>query len=550
MTQGTIGAPRIARGRTGIRYRQVTLILLVAGVALRTWAYLAGTPLWLDEILLSRNIIDLPLGALLTEPLGLDQVAPRGFLLVERLAVIALGPGELALRLFPFLCGIAGLFLFRRLAGAILDGAAVPIAVGLVALGVPFLKFGAEVKPYIIDAGGATLLLLAAVHLRRRDLSTGRLLAAGLLGFVVSWFSQASPIVMAATGFAVAVTWLAERDRRSRRILLVTMPVWAFASVLAIGLGRRSMTPSTRAFMQDFWAAGFLPLPLDGPSDLLWLWNSGLAVFSDITLLRYRWPWLFAVLAVAGVVSIWRKDRFAALLVLSPVLLIAAAAAAQQYPFMGRLLLFLVPSTLIAVAAGIETARRAAGRLHPAAGVVVLAGCLTAPALALAHTPPPYDLERTKDLLAYLQQHRQPGDVIYVWPLTRVGVLHYGAQFGLTPDAWITAPCHRTDLRSYLRDLDRLRGQPRVWIVGSDPPVFRPARRSAARYLDAIGEKRQSLVLPSLVFGSSSVELYDLSDPRKLAVADAETIPIDPPNPRRPPGCRDWIRPDVPLKVR
>ena len=96
--------------------RRLLTALVLLGVALRAVAYFGNSSLWLDEILLSRNIIELPMRELLFAPLALDQVAPRGFLFVEKLAVIAFGPHELALRLFPFLCGIASVVLFRRLA--------------------------------------------------------------------------------------------------------------------------------------------------------------------------------------------------------------------------------------------------------------------------------------------------------------------------------------------------------------------------------------------------------------------------------------------------
>lgn len=46
----------------------------------------------------------------MTAPLRLDQVAPRAFLLVEKLVVLALGPGELSLRLFPLLDLSSGSF--------------------------------------------------------------------------------------------------------------------------------------------------------------------------------------------------------------------------------------------------------------------------------------------------------------------------------------------------------------------------------------------------------------------------------------------------------
>jgi hypothetical protein len=367
---------------------------------------------------------------------------------------------------------------------------------------------------------------------------------------VISWFSQTSAMVMAAIGIAFGITWLIDRDRRSWRILLLTVPTWAIASALGVVLGARSMTPSTREFMQSFWTAGFFPLPFDGWGDVAWFWNSGVSLFADPTLLRYRWPSLFVLLAVAGVASLWRKDRFAALLVLCPVLVVMAAAVAQQYPFFGRLLMFLMPSTLLAAAAGIEAVRRVLSRIHPVAGIAAVIGCLAVPALAIAQTPPPFDTERARELLAYLQQHRQPGDTIYVWPILRVEALHYGPQFGITPDMWITGECHRDDVRGYLRNLDQLRGRSRVWMLGSDARVFRPARAAAARYLETIGHKRDSRVAPSMSMAFISLDLYHLSDARKLNTADAETFPAEPMNPLARPGCRDWVRPDAPLKVR
>src|SRR5688572_24075375 len=155
-------------------------MLVLLGLGLRSWAYLAGTPLWLDEILLSRNILGLPLGTLVTRPLYLDQVAPPGFLLLEKIAVSVFGHGERALRLVPFLCGVAGLLLYRRVAERALDGPAVPFAVGLCAIAVPFLRYAAEVKQYEIDATAAILLLWLALELRDREPATRRLAITGL----------------------------------------------------------------------------------------------------------------------------------------------------------------------------------------------------------------------------------------------------------------------------------------------------------------------------------------------------------------------------------
>jgi hypothetical protein len=43
------------------------------------WAYASNPYLYLDEILLTRNILDVPVSHLLTQPLLLDQASPRDF---------------------------------------------------------------------------------------------------------------------------------------------------------------------------------------------------------------------------------------------------------------------------------------------------------------------------------------------------------------------------------------------------------------------------------------------------------------------------------------
>ena len=98
------------------------VLLIVLGIAIRAWAYFSNVSLWLDELLVSRNILGLPLSHLLTKPLLLDQVAPRGFLLFEKLAVDTLGRNELALRFFPFVYSVASVVVFQRLTNRALGG--------------------------------------------------------------------------------------------------------------------------------------------------------------------------------------------------------------------------------------------------------------------------------------------------------------------------------------------------------------------------------------------------------------------------------------------
>ena len=525
--------------------RTTLTVLLLLGVGLRAWAYFGNPSLWLDEVLLSRNILELPTAALLTEPLKLDQVAPRGFLLLEKIAVRLFGESEFALRLFPFLCGIAGLLLFRRLAERVLEGPAVPFALALYAIGVPLIKYGAEVKQYGLDATVTTVLLLLAIDLHQRDASRSRLLLAGAAGLLVIWFSQASVIVMVGIGLATGITWLVSRDRRTWRMLTLTIPIWAVASVGATIAGMRSMTPSTRAFMQDFWATGFFPLPLDSPVKLAWFWDRALSLFSDPGLLRYRWPTIFLLVSLAGLGVILRRRPALGLMLTGPAVVLFAAALAQQFPFRGRLVMFLMPCLLLALAAGADWARQQVSRVHDALGWGLMASLLAVPVATVVATPPPYELEHTRSVLTFLEARRQPGDIVYVFPLTRIGLLYYGPRYGLEPYEWTTGVCDSDDTRAYILDVDRFRGSPRVWTITATVRPFRVAQAALQRYLGTIGHKRESAYFASLTMGTVAVELYDLSDPERLRAAAAQSFPV-PPMPTDPrPGCRPWVRPDA-----
>jgi hypothetical protein len=522
--------------------RTLSVLVLFGGV-LRLWAYVADTALYLDEILLSYSILNLPLAELLTRPLPIDQVAPLGFLLVERCAVTIFGHHEHALRLFPFVCAIVSLFLFRCLAKRALTGAGPAVALFVFAIGVPFIRYAVIVKQYELDVLAAILLILIAFELRDRPNTTKRLLLFGLAGFAVISFSQASVLAMAGLGFAFALDWLMSRDRNALRALLITVPLWAAASILAVMVGLRSMTPSTRSFMDDFWSGGFLPLPFRVSSALHWFWDSLTSLFSDVTLLRYRWPFVFVIVAFVGIMALWRSCRSLALFVLCQFTVAIVAAVAQQYPLRGRLALWLLPGTLLAVAAGAEWMRTKASSFHPNGGVVgavLVLALLVPPVVALAEAPPPYEIEHHKDFLSYLQKNRQPGDVIYVFPLPSVGVRFYAPRFGLQRNGWIAGVCDRNETRPYLRDIDRFRGVTRLWIVTGGSRPFRVARATVLQYLGAIGKRTDLLSFPSSTYGSVTIELYDLSDPALLSHANAENFPAPHMATDPRPGCREW----------
>ena len=143
-------------GRTKGQFRftlsceNLTWIAVAVGVILRVWEYVEFRELYMDEVSLLKNIV----GKSLFDFHGVleqDQMAPPGFLVLERLMVRLPLDVSAAARLLPLLCGVASVFLMRSVARRYLDRRAVPVAVALFALGDHLLYYSAEIKQYSCD---------------------------------------------------------------------------------------------------------------------------------------------------------------------------------------------------------------------------------------------------------------------------------------------------------------------------------------------------------------------------------------------------------------
>jgi hypothetical protein len=527
---GSTTAGRVTSPWASVRERWLTssraiALLLGVGAALRLWQYLGNPALWLDEMALGHSLIAHPMGVLLRAPLDDGQIAPPGYLLVVRSAVVAFGSSEYVLRLFPLLCSLGALVLFGQLTLRILLPRGAVLACALFALSSGVILFAAEAKQYAVDVFAT--LLLTCLALRWLEARTRpRAMALAAVGVVAVWFSQPAVFVLAGLGIAL----LAATPRAKWRSLMVALALWAVAAALSVGYARSRLSPGLMAYMTFFWRDGFMPRPVRSLEDAVWPALALRDVFS--LLLQYPFAGGYLLLAVVGAVSLLRRRGEVGLLLLVPLLLTLLAGILHAYPFRLRLVLFLVPTLLLLVGEG---ASRVAGWVRfPVLGTLLLLGIAAPPLVALVRNPPIWRLDEVRPMLARLQQRKLPGDAVFVHYPGWQALRFYGPRYGLPLESVDVGACHPDDLHEYLRDLDRYRGRPRVWVLFSFPLPWLGEVRPMLDYLDAIGTRRETIEAPpnnrpgltnrrqpwSSVMGSVAY-LYDLSDPARLGATSA-----------------------------
>ena len=512
------------------RRRTIALALGVAGAILRLWQYLGRGTLWIDEAAIARNVVARTPAGLL-QPLDYAQIAPKGFLLIEKLAVDTFGAGDHALRLYSILTALTALPLFYALARRVLSEQGALLAFALFAvLGRP-IYYAAEGKQYGGDIFFACLLLLLAVRILDGDASPRHWLRLGVVGAIAVWFSQPALFVLAGVGLALSVAVM-QRRIPLRWPALVACTLWALSGIPSIWLTLHSLGPHEHAYMRSFWQDGFWPIPPHSLRDLAWPLVNFYGLFRDplgmpVTALGVG---LFAL----GCIALARR-RPVQLTALAGVLVAAYLASALRiFPFdttvtgfnkiaagNGRVLLFVLPSLVLLVTTGIIELVESPLRYVHRIGIAFAALVIGAP-LYYAVSGLPYSPHDLRPLLAAVREHQQPGDRLYVYYGGQQPFEWYRQRFPFDDYHVVRGGCYRPAWREYLRELDAFRGAGRVWVM-----IVRPARvngileaASIEGYLDAVAPK-----LGRWGAKDSFVLLYDFTKVRPLSRPAAEWHP-------------------------
>jgi hypothetical protein len=333
------------------------VVIVGVGVLLRLVAYGLNRGMWLDELMLKANIVDVPTLNFYA-PLTNDQLAPFGFLIAQRVLASFVSARNHVLRFLPLTAGIAALCLFWRLAPRILPRRPALIALILFALSDDLIYYSSEMKPYSLDAAiGVAITLVASAALGRAP-SARAVVWLAVLAVSAPWFSFASAFVVAGCGTVLILDALLAGRVRTALVWTLIGLAWLASFLVAHQAAQAILSPYTT--MYRFWDFAFLRIHYP-PSRSDLLDNAGLLLETFVNPLNFlsrdapRWlvlpPLIFLALGTASMAR--RSPRDFVLLTL-PIVLALVASTLRRYPFHGRLLLELVPAFFLLIAQGTE----------------------------------------------------------------------------------------------------------------------------------------------------------------------------------------------------
>ncbi|GAB2782919.1 hypothetical protein HNQ93_002236 [Hymenobacter luteus] len=466
-------------------------LLLALGVGVRLFHFLDNRSFFIDEIYLNVNTIKMGFWDLATQPFEYEQKAPIGYLWVSRLCVLLFGKKEMALRLFPLLCGIGSLVTFAAVARHYLSSWGALVAVGVLALSPACVYHSVEAKQYSTELFVATLALWLYIRYQGRP-DVASLVTWGVLGAVALWFSFSAIFVLASMAIAVSARWVLTTRWRKFLLYLIPFSLWlvSFAVQYYFIISKYPQSGWLIDFFDKVYQ-GFMPLPPTSAADVLWYGQRpynllvhplGVLLILDGDLAQWQatsWRYLFklgwlpASLILGGMGLLFRRRTLFFCLLL-PLLFALLVSALRMYPFYSRFVLFLAPALLLFLGAGVDGLRELLARHRPVFyGVLVLLAlpvCINT-GRQLTNRDLFMNYEDNRGPLLYINQHYQPGDVVYVfWNMTHA-YQYYKEAYPLRYDAIQGRNLKNVsqDPADFLRrlqpELAAIRGKKRLWFV-------------------------------------------------------------------------------------
>lgn len=335
------------------RFSLLAFLVVALGIVFRLVYFFQNRNLIIDEANVVRNIYERNYLELL-QPLKYEQYAPPLYLWAVETMSHIFGYSEYAMRLVALLCGIGALYVFWRLLRKILPENIFWLPLGLLCFAPLVVKYSAEVKQYVPDALVAISLVYFAININLFSISKKRFaLYWMLIGSLAVWASQPSVFILASIGLYYFVQIVQEKKWSFLVVLISVGLLWLLQFGIYYQLILKAQINSD--YLQNYHHDYFLfLLPVDA-AQRHHDWQRIKEIIQNTGGFGYHLYLANIGLMLVGFVALLRKSLSLFCLLACPVLLTLLAAALHQFSLIERVIIFVLPFTMIWIGFGFAT---------------------------------------------------------------------------------------------------------------------------------------------------------------------------------------------------
>jgi len=499
------------------------LLVFITGATLSSIQFFGHSSMWFDELTCALNVQHHTYYQLATQSLDYNQVAPIGFLLLEKFATSLFGENDFAFRFFPWIWSLVSLVFFLDVARYFFKGPALVAVFILFAGSVSHWFYAGEAKQYSGDITAAVFLVWSGLQLMKEKISQSKLGIIAGLGFILI-ASSLPAIVIAPFVLSIILMGLLKKDISiSKKHFLIISISWAGACAWGAYYAKFVISGKVSGAMSAYWSRGFAPLDsfgrylkwiyitlADELSYFLTFWMTD--VVPQITIVSK----VLLLLSIPGTVFLAKKYKAATLLLFSPLLVALFLATARILPFDNRVSIYATWPFIFSGIAGLTALQNWLPLLFRPVTSIALSLIIALPiiliTIVLPSEHPPFNAQSSQPVLRELKKQLLPGDILYVYFKARHALHFYGPKEGIIN--YVTGNSY-DNIVPFLRELDKFKGNKRVWFFFSQWTERQTFPDSIKAYLgNVIG--KEIVRIPDPDGNKEDLEtaahLYDLSD--------------------------------------
>ncbi len=443
------------------------IILFLLGIFFRLYQFFLNRSLWLDEAMLTLNIINRNYLELL-KPLKYNQGAPLLFLFIQKSLVYILGDSEYVLRLFPLIASILVLILTYYVARKYFGNQIALICLLLCVFSEKLIYYSSEVKQYSSDVSSVLIVLFFAYDclVDKPDKRSFQLL--GLFGTIAIWLSHPSIFFICSISLSLIIYFLfVNKQINYRKYTAFIIFTWGISYLLIYFISAKSLLSNN--ILLSYWKNEFVPIP---PwENLGWFKTNFLSNLRDPFGIYTNLVFLIPILFL-GAYHIYKTRHLYIFLFILPIVIVYIGSGMHIYPIGGRLILFLNPILYIYIANGIIYFYRQIKSLkyNFVFKIMIFFALIYILFLPIKNSInmiiKPDFKENMRPIMSELFNSSDKS-YIYVYYSAAPSFLYYTRNLGLDESMYLVGSRNRNNPEEYLKEIRKLSDNKKVWLVFS-----------------------------------------------------------------------------------